>query len=161
MKIKHFKLLHCDILADFGHFVGVGGEILYNIYFNHNHSHNHNHNHNHCHSDNPRYRNLQRWLNDTSDAFDANGISRMKNGMDSGLSNSGCNNNNNNNNNSNNNDSDNGDNINNTFSSSSKAIDCVSLISRSKSPPKPATDENILRILPQLGDSEKNLDKNN
>ena len=28
MKIKHFKLLHCDILADFGHFVGARPEIL-------------------------------------------------------------------------------------------------------------------------------------
>ena len=72
----------------------------------------------------------------------------------SGLLNSGCNNNNNNNNSNNsnndsNNDSNNGDNINNTF-------DCVSSISRSKSPPKPATDENMHEILPQLGDSEKN-----
>ena len=30
IKIKHFKLLHCDILTDFGHFVGAGQEILQN-----------------------------------------------------------------------------------------------------------------------------------
>ena len=28
IKIKHFKLLDCDILADFGHFVGAGPQIL-------------------------------------------------------------------------------------------------------------------------------------
>ena len=86
-------MLHCDILADFVHFVSAGPEILYN----HNHSHNHNHNHNYCHSDNPRYGNLQLLLNDIRDAFDANGISGMKKGM-SGLLNSGCYNTNNNNN---------------------------------------------------------------